>query len=191
MRGVLIGGKSAALSVIGITSKSSADVWTFGPKKCPVCKGFQPRFLRGYMIICPARILLNTFHIFQSAGEQFCAVPRRFRFGTFCPKVKARSVSTGPQPMGSLRKPSEAGCVGRGGARERVPFSPQGGNGTKRTLRRRGFGEAPQQAFWQAFLPHDGAKISSVFTLELLAKNASVATLALLAVSAYTLKSPK
>ena len=43
-----------------------------------------------------------------------------------------------------------------------------------------GFGEAPQQAF----LPHDGAKISSVFTPELLAKNASVATLALLAVSA-------
>ena len=48
-----------------------------------------------------------------------------------------------------------------------------------------GFGETPQQAFWQAFLPHDGAKISSVFTLELLAKNASVATLALLAVSAF------
>ena len=69
------------------------------------------------------------------------AVPRRFCFGTFCPKVKARRVSTGPQPTG--------------------------------------FGEAPQQAF----LPHDGAKISSVFTLELLAKNASVATLALLAVS--------
>ena len=71
------------------------------------------------------------------------AVPRRFCFGTFCPKVKARRVSTGPQPTG--------------------------------------FGEAPQQAF----LPHDGAKISSVFTLELLAKNASVATLALLAVSAF------
>lgn len=75
------------------------------------------------------------------------AVPRHFCFGTFCPKVKARSVSTGPQPAG--------------------------------------FGEAPQQVFWQAFLPPDGAKISSVFTLELLAKNASVATLALLAVSAF------
>ena len=79
------------------------------------------------------------------------AVPRHFCFGTFCPKAKDRSVSTGPQPMGSLRKPSEAGCVGRGGARERVQFSPKGGNGTKRTLRRRGFGEASQQAFWQAF----------------------------------------
>ena len=95
------------------------------------------------MIICPVRILLNTFHIFQPAGEQFCAVSRHFCFGTFCPKVKARSVSTRPQTIG--------------------------------------FGEAPQQAFWQAFLPHDSAKISSVFTLELLAKNASVATLALLA----------
>ena len=119
------------------------------------------------MFICPAPILLTTFHIFWFTGEQFCAVPRRFCFGTFCPKVKARSISTGPQPMGSLRKPSEAVCVGRGGARERVPFSPQGGNGTKRTLRRRGFGEAPQQAFSQ---PRRDAKISSVATLELLAK---------------------
>ena len=93
--------------------------------------------------------------------------------------------------MGPLRKPGEAGCVGRGGARERVQFSPKGGNGTKRTLRRRGFGEAPQQAFWQAFLPPDGAKILSVFTLELLAKNASVATLALLAVKEYPLKRRK
>lgn len=91
------------------------------------------------MITCPVRILLNTFHIFRTAGEQFSAVPRQFCFGTFCPKVKVRSFSTGPQTTG--------------------------------------FGEAPQQAFWQAFLPPDGAKISSVFTLELLAKNASVATL--------------
>ena len=97
------------------------------------------------MIMYPVRILLNTFHFFRSAGEQFCAVPRYFCFGTFCPKVKARSVSTGPQPTG--------------------------------------FGEVPQQAFWKAFLPPPGAKILSVFTLELLAKNASVATLALLAVS--------
>ena len=51
-----------------------------------------------------------------------------------------------------------------------------------------GFGEAPQQAFWQAFLPPHGAKILSVFTLELLAKNASVATLALLAVKEHPLK---
>ena len=105
------------------------------------------------MIICPAQILLNTFHIFRSAGEQFCAVPRRFCFGTFCPKVKARSVITGPQLTG--------------------------------------FGEAPQQAFWQAFLPPDGAKISSVFTLELLAKNASVVTLALLAVKEHPLNRRK
>ena len=89
--------------------------------------------------------IAKYFPLFQSAGEQFCDVPRHFCFGTFCPKVKARSVSTGPQTTG--------------------------------------FGEAPQQAFWQAFLPSLGAKILSVFTLELLAKNASVATLALLAVS--------
>ena len=40
--------------------------------------------------------------------------------------------------LGSPRKPSEAVFVGSGGARERVQFSPQGGNGTKHTLRRRG-----------------------------------------------------
>ena len=127
--------------------------------------------------------IAKYFPLFPISQGTVFAVPRQFCFGTFCPKVKAWIVSTGPQPMGSTRNPSEAGCVGRGGARERVQFSPQGGNGTKRTLRRRGFGESPQQAFWQAFLPHDGAKISSVFTLELLAKSASLATLALLTVS--------
>jgi|GEM_PF-322206 len=35
------------LFAIGSTSKSRADVWTFSPKKRPVCKGFQPRLLRG------------------------------------------------------------------------------------------------------------------------------------------------
>ena len=34
-------------------------------------------------------------------------------------------------------KPSAAGSPGRGGARERSQFSPSGGNGDKRTLRRR------------------------------------------------------
>ena len=34
-------------------------------------------------------------------------------------------------------KPSTAGSLGRGGARERAQFSPSGGNGDKRTLRRR------------------------------------------------------
>lgn len=43
----------------------------------------------------------------------------------------------GVSGKGPPHEPSEAGRVGRGGARERVPFSPSGGNGTKRTLRRR------------------------------------------------------
>lgn len=47
VRGVLIGEGSAACFAIGSTSKSGADVWTFSPKKRPVCKGFQPRLLRG------------------------------------------------------------------------------------------------------------------------------------------------
>lgn len=31
----------------GAPQKARADVWTFSPKKRPVCKGFQPRLLRG------------------------------------------------------------------------------------------------------------------------------------------------
>ena len=39
--------------------------------------------------------------------------------------------------MGTQMEPSEAGPFGRGGARERTDFSPLGGNGGERTLRRR------------------------------------------------------
>ena len=139
MRGALIGGGLAVFSAIGNTSKNRADMWTFSSKKRPICKGFQPRFLRGKYDYMSCTDIAKYFPHFPICRGTVLAVPRRFCFGTFCPKVKARRVSTGPQPTG--------------------------------------FGEAPQQAF----LPHDGAKISSVFTLELLAKNASVATLALLA----------
>ena len=47
----------------------------------------------------------------------------RWRFSEFFPYLPA--------------KPSAAGSPGRGGARERAQFSPSGGNGDKRTLRRR------------------------------------------------------
>ena len=75
-------------------------------------------------------------------------------------------------------KPSTAGSPGRGGARERAQFSPSGGNGDKRTLRRRAAGgkvtrrpqaakfplritnsiqnlppHPPQCAHWGTFLP--------------------------------------
>ena len=93
------------------------------------------------------------FPLFQSAGEQFCDVPRHFCFWTFCPKVKAWSVSTGPQLTGS--------------------------------------GEAPNKHFGKHFCRLTGQKFLSVFTLELLAKNASVATLALLAVKERPLNSAK
>jgi len=87
--------------------------------------------------------IAKYFPHFPTCWGTAFAVPQHFCFGTKCPKVKARSVSTAPQTAG--------------------------------------FREAPQQAF----LPPHSAKILSVFTLELLAKNTSVATLALLAVSAY------
>lgn len=89
--------------------------------------------------------IAKYFPHFPTCWGTAFAVPQHFCFGTKCPKVKARSVSTAPQTAG--------------------------------------FREAPQQAFWQAFLPPHSAKILNVFTLELLAKNTSVATLALLAVS--------
>lgn len=42
-------------------------------------------------------------------------------------------------PAGGIRGPRKIkDFVGRGGARERTEFSPQGGNGVERTLRRRG-----------------------------------------------------
>lgn len=43
--------------------------------------------------------------------------------------------------MGTQPKPSEAGSAGRGGARERTQFSPSGGSGVERTLRRLGAGD--------------------------------------------------
>lgn len=44
VRGVLIGGRLLAFSVIRNALKSRADVLTFGLKKGPVCKGFRQRF---------------------------------------------------------------------------------------------------------------------------------------------------
>ena len=40
------------------------------------------------MIICPVRILLNTFHIFRSAGEQFLLFPGISTLGHFVPKLR-------------------------------------------------------------------------------------------------------
>ena len=51
-----------------------------------------------------------------------------------------------------------------------------------------GLGRLPNKHFGKHFCRRFGTKILSVFTLELLAKNASVATLALLAVKEYPLK---
>ena len=58
----------------------------------------------------------------------------------------------GPNKGVPRPSPAAAGRVGRGGARERAQFSPSGGNGDKRTLRRRWGG-----AEWrvQAFCPQD------------------------------------
>lgn len=67
------------------------------------------------------------------------AVPRRFCFGTFCPKVKARRVSTGPQPTGFGEAPQQAFLQAPRGAKIAsvytlallaVPCNPE--NGTKK-----------------------------------------------------------
>ena len=52
-------------------------------------------------------------------------------------RQEGKKRSAHDQETGPPREPSEAGRVGRGGARERTKFSPQGGNGVERTLRRR------------------------------------------------------
>ena len=56
----------------------------------------------------------------QSGGDRFCHHHNFF----VC-------------PLGSPREPSEAGRVGKGGARERNAVFAAGGNGVERTLRRR------------------------------------------------------
>lgn len=99
------------------------------------------------MIICPARILLNTFHIFQPAGEQLLLFPSISALGQNVPKLR---------------------------------------HGVSAPRRRQlGSGRLPNKHFGKHFCRRTAQKILNVFTLELLAKNTSVATLALLAVSAY------
>ena len=71
-----------------------------------------------------------------------CAFPANFLGG---PPLGARfALASRPwnRPRGPNKgvprpSPAAAGRVGRGGARERAQFSPSGGNGDKRTLRRR------------------------------------------------------
>ena len=53
---------------------------------------------------------------------------------------RARPVLFLGRQTGPPQEPSGAVPVGRGGARERAQFSPSGGNGVKRTLRRRQWG---------------------------------------------------
>ena len=48
-----------------------------------------------------------------------------------------RRFLNGALHLGLPTKPSEAGLLGKGEARERAQFSPLGGNGAERTLRRR------------------------------------------------------
>ena len=58
--------------------------------------------------------------------------------------------------MGPPQEPSAAVPVGRGGARERTQFSPSGGNGVKRTLRRRQWGvECPVNCQLTALLSNE------------------------------------
>ena len=58
-------------------------------------------------------------------------------------------------PKGAPPKPSEVGSVGRGGAWERTEFSPSGGNGVERTLRRRGSRRVPWA--WRSSTAANGA----------------------------------
>ena len=59
------------------------------------------------MIICPVRILLNTFHIFQSAGEQFLLFPGISTLGHFVPKLRNGASAPGRRQPGLGRLPNK------------------------------------------------------------------------------------
>ena len=78
VRGVLIGGESAVFSATGNTLKERLMCEHLARKNALFARASGIVYWGGNMIICPARILLNTFHIFRSAGEQLFSVPRHF-----------------------------------------------------------------------------------------------------------------
>lgn len=59
------------------------------------------------MIICPVRILLNTFHIFRSAGEQFLLFPGISTLGHFVPKLRNGASAPGRRQPGLGRLPNK------------------------------------------------------------------------------------
>lgn len=59
------------------------------------------------MIICPARILLNTFHIFQPAGEQQKLFPSISALGHFVPKLRHGVSAPRRRQLGSGRLPNK------------------------------------------------------------------------------------
>ena len=64
-------------------------------------------FWGGNMIICPVRILLNTFHIFRSAGEQFLLFPGISTLGHFVPKLRNGASAPGRRQPGLGRLPNK------------------------------------------------------------------------------------
>ena len=59
------------------------------------------------MIICPARILLNTFHSFRSAGEQFLLFPGISALGHFVPRLRPGASAPGRRQPGLGRLPNK------------------------------------------------------------------------------------
>ena len=59
------------------------------------------------MIICPARILLNTFHIFQPAGEQLLLFPSISALGQNVPKLRHGVSAPRRRQLGSGRLPNK------------------------------------------------------------------------------------
>ena len=107
MRGALIGGGLAVFSAIGNTSKNRADMWTFSSKKRPICKGFQPRFLRGKYDYMSCTDIAKYFPHFQSAGEQFLLFPGISTLGHFVPKLRNGASAPGRRQPGLGRLPNK------------------------------------------------------------------------------------
>ena len=96
----------------------------------------QPPYFKPTCALCassaPSVLFFWTVHCAAVGG--FAA------YGCGIPLAGAARFLFGKTERGPRRNVSGAVPVGRGGARERAQFSPPGGNGAKRTLRRRQWG---------------------------------------------------
>ena len=107
MLGVLIGGELAVFSATGNTSKAGLMCKHLARKSALFARVSSLVLRGGNMIICPARILLNTFHFFRSAKEQFLLFPGSSALGHFVPKLRPGASAPGRSRWGPRAIPAK------------------------------------------------------------------------------------